>query len=110
MWLMLQQERPDDCVLATGEAHSVRAFAELAFAEAGFALEWRGEGNAELGIERGSGRTLVAVDPRYYRPTEVAHLLGDASKAERLLGWKPKVRFRELVAEMVAADRKALER
>jgi len=110
MWLMLQQERPDDCVLATGEAHSVRQFAERAFAEAGLALAWRGQGVAEEGIDPASGRRLVAVDPRYFRPTEVAHLRGDASKAERLLGWRARVGFRELVAEMVAADRQALGR
>jgi GDPmannose 4,6-dehydratase len=110
MWLMLQQERPDDCVLATGEAHSVRQFAERAFAEAGLALAWRGQGVAEEGIDPASGRRLVAVDPRYFRPTEVAHLRGDASKAERLLGWRARVGFRELVAEMVAADRQALDR
>jgi GDPmannose 4,6-dehydratase len=109
MWLMLQHERPDDCVLATGEAHSVREFAELAFAEAGLALEWRGGGVAEEGIDPSSGRRLVAVDPRYFRPTEVAHLCGDASKVARLLGWEPKVGFRALVAEMVAADRQALK-
>ena len=108
MWMMLNHGEPDDCVLATGEAHTVRAFAELAFAEAGFALDWKGQGAAELGIDRGTGRTLIAVDPRYFRPTEVAHLQGDASKAKRLYGWQAKIGFRELVAEMVAADRAAL--
>ena len=109
MWMMLRHERPEDCVLATGESHSVREFAELAFAEAGLELAWKGRGTDELGIDRKTGRTLIAVDQRYFRPTEVAHLEGDASKAHRLFGWQAKVGFRELVAEMVAADRAALD-
>ena len=110
MWRMLQQPAGDDYVLATGEAHSVRAFAELAFAEAGIGIEWRGAGVEERGLERGSGRELVAVDPRYFRPTEVHHLCGDATKARERLGWRPQTGFRQLVAEMVAADLAALDR
>ena len=91
---MLQQPAGDDYVLATGEAHSVREFAELAFAEAGIAIEWRGEGAGERGLERGSGRELVAVDPRYFRPTEVHRLCGDATKARERLGWRPQTAFR----------------
>jgi GDPmannose 4,6-dehydratase len=108
MWMMLRHERPEDCVLATGESHSVREFAELAFAEAGLDLAWQGQGTGEQGVDRKTGRTLIAVDRRYFRPTEVAHLEGDAGKARRLFGWQAKVGFRELVAEMVAADRAAL--
>jgi len=110
MWRLLQHESPEDCVLATGEAHSVRQFVELAFAEVGIALAWQGSGVEEQGIDAAKGRVLVSVDPRYFRATEVQHLRGDAAKAERLLGWRAKVSFRELVAEMVAADRAALER
>ena len=110
MWRMLQQPAGDDYVLATGEAHSVRAFAELAFAEAGIGIEWRGAGVEERGLERGSGRELVAVDPRYFRPTEVHHLCGDATKARERLGWRPQTGFRQLVAEMVEADLAALDR
>jgi len=109
MWTMVQHVRPEDCVLATGEAHSVREFAELAFAEAGMELDWRGSGSAELGVDRRSGRTLVAVDPSYFRPTEVNCLQGDAGKARTLYGWRPKTGFRALVAEMVAADRRLLD-
>ncbi|MCH9001631.1 MAG: GDP-mannose 4,6-dehydratase [Planctomycetes bacterium] len=104
MWLMLQQPEPDDYVLATGESHSVREFVELAFAEVGRSLEWRGEGLDEKGIEVATGRVLVEVDPRYFRPTELHSLRGDASKARRKLGWKPRIGFSELVREMVASD------
>jgi GDPmannose 4,6-dehydratase len=103
MWLMLQQEQADDYVIATGETHTVREFCELAFARAGMPLEWRGEGIEEQGVDA-SGRTLIEVDPRYFRPTEVDLLLGDASKAERQLGWKPRTTFRQLVDLMTDAD------
>ncbi len=104
MWLMLQQERADDYVLATGEAHTVREFVELAFAEAGIQITWQGEGVAERGLDAKTGKVLVEIDPRYFRPTEVDFLLGDPTKARNMLGWAPKTSFRELVAEMVAAD------
>lgn len=104
MWLMLQQDEPDDYVVATGETHSVREFATLAFAEAGIPLEWRGEGVEERGVRTDSGETVVEVDPRYFRPTEVDLLLGDPSKARRKLGWERKITFGELVTEMVNAD------
>jgi GDPmannose 4,6-dehydratase len=104
MWLMLQQPRPDDYVLATGETHSVREFIELAFAETGISLRWDGEGTQERGICQKTNRTLVQVDERYFRPTEVERLLGDPAKARAVLGWQHKIGFRELVREMVASD------
>ena len=104
MWRILQQPEPGDYVLATGETHSVRRFAELAFAEAGIALEWRGEGVDEVGVDRRSGRVIVRIDPEYFRPTEVDRLIGNAAKARRVLGWTHKVTLPELVAEMVASD------
>jgi GDPmannose 4,6-dehydratase len=103
MWLMLQQETPTDYIVATGETHTVREFCELAFARAGMTLTWRGEGESEVGVDA-DGRTVVEVDPRYFRPTEVELLLGDASKAARDLGWKPRTSFRDLVDLMVDAD------
>ena len=104
MWLMLQQDQPDDYIIATGETHSVRTFAELAFAELGMELEWVGSGVEEKGIDKATGRVLIEVDPRYFRPTEVDLLLGDPSKAKRVLGWEPKVKLPELVRMMVQAD------
>ncbi len=109
-WLILQQDTPDDYVIATGEQHSVREFVERAAAELGIALRWEGEGINERGICTRSGRCLVAVDPRYFRPTEVETLLGNPAKAKRQLGWAPKVTFDELVAEMVREDLKSAER
>jgi GDPmannose 4,6-dehydratase len=103
-WLMLQQDVPDDFVIATGEQHSVREFVELAGAELGMKIEWRGSGVAEQGVDVVTGKVIVKVDPRYFRPTEVETLLGDASKARAKLGWKPEKTFGELVAEMVATD------
>jgi GDPmannose 4,6-dehydratase len=103
MWLMLQQPEPDDYVLATGETHSVREFVERAFAHIGARIAWRGKGADEQGVDAG-GRVLVEVDPRYFRPTEVDRLIGDASKARRKLGWRHKVPFDALVREMVDAD------
>jgi GDPmannose 4,6-dehydratase len=105
MWLMLQQDEPRDLVLATGEMHSVREFVELAFAEIGRKIEWEGRGVNECGRCAQTGQVLVKVDPAYFRPTEVELLLGDARKARQLLGWKPRVTFKELVKEMVLADR-----
>lgn len=109
-WLILQQDTPDDYVIATGEQHSVREFVDCAAAELGIHLRWEGEGVAEQGIDPRSGRCLVAVDPRYFRPTEVETLLGNPAKAKARLGWTPRVSFAELVAEMVREDLKAAER
>jgi GDPmannose 4,6-dehydratase len=108
MWQILQQDAADDYVLATGETHSVREFAEAAFEEAGFGLQWTGDGGSEKGLDRKTGRVLVEIDPHYFRPAEVDILQGDASKAKAVLGWEPTVSFRELVAEMVAADLEAV--
>lgn len=104
MWRMLQQDAPDDYVLATGEAHSVREFVEAAFGEVGRSLLWQGKGEDEVGIDAKSSQLLVKIDPRYFRPTEAELLLGDASKAKRKLGWEHKTSFRDLVAEMVSSD------
>ena len=107
MWLMLQGERPLDYVLATGEQHTVREFAEEAFSMCGFSLEWKGSGESEQGVDAATGKTLIKVDPRYFRPTEVETLLGDASLARKNLGWAPKVGFKELVRMMVDSDLKS---
>ena len=124
MWLMLQQDNPDDFVIGTGESHSVREFCELAFREAGIEIEWKGSGTEEVGIFAGLsdslslpaagcplpvGATVVAIDPRYFRPTEVEFLLADVAKARETLGWEAKITFKELVGIMVAADLRALE-
>ncbi|MDX9860804.1 MAG: GDP-mannose 4,6-dehydratase [Rhodospirillales bacterium] len=104
MWRMLQQDEPDDYVLATGETHSVREFVELAFAEVGRTLVWTGKGVEEEGADGATGKVLVRIDPRYFRPTEVEFLQGDASKAHKKLGWRHRTGFRDLVREMVRAD------
>jgi len=104
MWKILQQPEPDDYVLATGEKHSVRQFVELAFARIGRTIEWRGAGVDEVGVDAAKGETLIKVDPRYFRPTEVDCLLGDPSKARLKLGWKATTRFEDMVAEMVDSD------
>ena len=104
MWKMLQQPEPDDYVLATGEKHSVRQFAELAFARVGRRIAWRGSGLDETGIEEATGKTLVRVDPRYFRPTEVDRLVGNPAKARRKLRWKATTRFEDMVSEMVDSD------
>jgi GDPmannose 4,6-dehydratase len=109
MWLMLQQKAPEDYVIATGEQHSVRDFVEAAAKEVGLAVTWKGKGAKEKGYDA-KGRAIVAVDPRYFRPTEVESLLGDATKARKKLGWTPKIRFKDLVAEMMREDLKAAER
>lgn len=109
MWRILQQETPDDYVLATGEVHSVREFVELAFKQIDRKIEWDGKGVAEKGYCSKSGDILVAVDPEYYRPTEVDFLLGDPEKAKRQLGWHHKTSFEQLVAEMVESDRVAIK-
>ena len=108
MWRILQQPAGDDYVLATGEMHAVREFVELAFAEIGRTIVWKGEEADEVGIDAKTGKILVSIDARYFRPTEVDELLGDPSKAHAKLGWHHKTTFRELVAEMVASDRKAI--
>ena len=108
MWMMLQQPRPDDYVLATGDSHTVREFVERAFAAIGRTIVWRGEGTRETGVDKANGKELVKVDPRYFRPTEVDVLIGDASKARAAFGWKHRVTFDTLVTEMVEEDRKTL--
>lgn len=104
MWLILQQEKPDDYVVATGETHTVREFVELAFSHVGIDITWEGEGIAEKGFDIATGKVLVEVDPRYFRPTEVELLLGDPSKAKEKLGWERQVTFQDLVRVMVEAD------
>jgi len=104
MWLMLQQDEPDDYVLATGKTTTVRCFVEWAFADVGITVEWVGEGVDERGVCAETGRTLIEIDPRYFRPTEVDLLLGDPSKAHKVLGWIHATEVRDLVREMVAAD------
>ena len=110
MWRILQQDAPDDYVLATGETHSVREFVELAFAEIGRTVAWRGSGVDEVGVDSASGEVLVRIDPRYFRPTEVDLLLGDPSKAHEQLGWRHETSFRALVQGMVAADLETIKR
>ncbi len=110
MWLMLQQDEPDDYVLATGEAHSVREFIEKAFAVIGRKIAWRGKGTDERGVDAKTGEVLVEVDPRYFRPTEIDLLLGDASKARARLGWTHRVSFDQLVSEMVKSDVELISR
>ncbi|MDO9299350.1 GDP-mannose 4,6-dehydratase, partial [Bradyrhizobium sp.] len=104
MYRILQADEPDDFVLATGETRSVREFVELAFAEIGRGVEWRGKGVEETGVDKKSGKTVVRIDPTYFRPTEVDLLIGEASKARDKLGWQPKTTFAQLVSEMVAGD------
>ncbi|MHB1651368.1 MAG: GDP-mannose 4,6-dehydratase [Desulfitobacteriaceae bacterium] len=104
MWLMLQQKEADDYVIASGETHSVREFVELAFRHAGFELEWSGEGVEEKGLDRTTGKVLVAVDPRFFRPAEIEVLLGNPAKACQTLGWERAVGFEELVRMMVEGD------
>ncbi|MBL0176399.1 MAG: GDP-mannose 4,6-dehydratase [Ignavibacteria bacterium] len=104
MWLMLQQDVPDDFVIATGETHTVRDFASVAFSELGIELAWEGDGETEAGRDRASGAVLVSVNPAYYRPTEVELLIGDPSKAKEKLGWQPKVTFEELARMMARSD------
>ena len=110
MWMMLQQETPDDYVVATGEMHTVREFIEKAFAHVGRVIEWRGEGVDEEGIDASTGKTVVRIDPRYFRPAEVEQLLGDPAKAKARLGWEPEVKFAELVKIMMEGDLRLLDR
>lgn len=104
MWLILQQDKPDDFVIATGETHSVREFVELAFAELGINIAWKGYGINEVGYDKDTGKELIFIDPRYFRPAEVDVLIGDCSKAYKAFGWKPKILFKELVKELVEAE------
>ena len=111
MWLMLQHDEPEDFVIATGQMHSVKEFCTLAFAEAGIDLRWKGEGIEEKGIDKATGQVLVEVDPKYFRPAEVEQLLGDPSKAKKLLGWNPqKTSFEDLVKLMVKHDMEFVKR
>jgi GDPmannose 4,6-dehydratase len=109
-WLMLQQSKPEDYVIATGEQHSVREFVERSAAELGITLRWQGSGQNEHAVDAATGRTVVRIDPRYFRPTEVDTLLGDASKARKQLGWVPEIGFAELVREMVESDLRLAQR
>jgi GDPmannose 4,6-dehydratase len=104
MWLMLQQDEPDDFVIATGETHSVREFVELAFREVGIYIDWKGKGVDEVGIDAKTGNILIEIDPRYYRPTEVELLIGDPTKAKEKLGWVAKIGFKDLTRMMVEED------
>jgi len=104
MWLMMQQEVADDYVLATGETHTVRHFCDLAFAQAGMTLEWKGEGVNEKAHDSKTGKILIEIDPKYFRPTEVELLIGNPAKAQKNLGWKHKYSLPELVQDMVKAD------
>jgi GDPmannose 4,6-dehydratase len=110
MWLMLQQDEPDDYVVATGETRTVREFADCAFRAAGLELEWEGEGVDEKGISKDTGKILVEVNPRFFRPAEVELLLGNPAKAEAKLGWKREISFQELVERMVRNDLNLVER
>jgi GDPmannose 4,6-dehydratase len=107
MWRILQQEEPSDFVLASGEAHSIREFCELAFAEIGVELKWEGSGDQEKAIDVATGKTMISINPEYYRPAEVDLLLGNPKRAEEVLGWKRKVDFPGLVKLMVAHDLEA---
>lgn len=109
MWLMLQQDKPQDYVVATGETHSVREFVELAFDVIGRKIEWRGEGVDEVGVESGTDIVRVRINPKYFRPTEVDLLLGDPTKVQQELGWRRKVSFSQLVEDMVTADIKLMQ-
>ncbi len=109
MHLMLQQSNPDDYLIATGESHSIREFAELAFKTAGYQIEWKGDGVNTTGIDRKTGKVLIAVNKEFYRPAEVDALIGRAEKSSKTLGWKPKITFAELAALMVEADIKRVE-
>ena len=109
MWMMLQQDQPDDYVVATGEMHTVREFIEKSFERVGRKIEWRGHGVDEVGIDGTTGKTVVKIDPRYFRPAEVEQLLGNPAKAKRQLGWEPEVKFAELVNIMTDGDLRLLD-
>lgn len=109
MWMMLQQKKPDDYVVATGETHTVREFIEKAFAHLDIKIEWHGKHEKEIGVNSANGKEIIKIDPRYFRPTEVDVLIGDPTKAKKQLGWVPKVKFEELVKIMVQADLELLK-
>jgi len=109
MWLMLQNDKPKEYVIATGKSHSVKEFTELAFKEVGIEIEWEGEGIKEKGINKKNGKIIIAIDPFYFRPTEINILTGDSSKAKKELNWKPKTKFKELIKLMMAEDIKRLK-
>ena len=109
MWMMLQQDKADDYVLATGESHTVREFIETAFSQINEVIEWKGNGVNEIGYSKDTKEELIEVDKRYFRPTEVNYLMGDSSKAKKILGWEAKIKFEELVKEMVKEDLKTVE-
>jgi len=104
MWLILQQKKPDDYVIATGKQHSVRYFCETAFRELGIELKWQGKGVDEKGIDKKTKKVLIEIDQRQFRPAEVDSLMGNSAKARQRLGWQPEINFKELVKEMVGAD------
>ncbi len=108
MWLILQSGKPDDFVIATGEMHSVKEFVEYAYKELGIDIEWHGEGVNEYGVDKSTNTTIIKIDPNLYRPTEVNLLLGDPTKAKKILNWKSKTSFSQLVKIMVEADFKAI--
>jgi GDPmannose 4,6-dehydratase len=110
MWRIVQQDKADDFVLATGETHTVRSFVDAAFRAVDIAIEWSGSGIDEKGIEAGTGRVLIEVDPRYFRPTEVDLLIGDPTKAREVLGWEPTITLSEMVTEMVTSDLDVVKR
>ena len=110
MWLMLQQDKPDDYVIATNETRTVREFAETAFKAAGIEIEWNGEGMDETGTDKATGKVVVRVNPKFFRPAEVDVLLGNPAKAESVLGWKREIPFAELVERMVKNDMAIVER
>ncbi len=109
MWMMLQQDEADDFVVATGEMHTVREFIEKSFAHVGRTIEWQGQGVDEVGIDTTTGKVVMRVDPKYFRPAEVEQLLGDPSKAKDKLGWEPTVKFEELVKIMTDGDLRLLD-
>ncbi|HBE02366.1 MAG TPA: GDP-mannose 4,6-dehydratase, partial [Spirochaetia bacterium] len=104
MWLMLQQKTADDFVIATNEMHSVREFCEYACKEAGFDIAWQGKGVKEKGLDKKTGKIIFEIDPKYFRPTEVELLIGDYSKAKKIMGWQPKTKFKDLVRLMMKYD------
>lgn len=110
MWMMLQQEKPDDYVVATGEMHTVREFIEKTFEHVEHPIEWKGKGVDEVGIDTKTGKTVMRIDPRYFRPAEVEQLLGDPSKAKKQLGWVPEVKFEQLVKIMIEGDLRLLDK
>ena len=104
MWKILQHNTPEDFVLATGKSYTVREFCEIAFKEVSITISWKGKGIQEVGINKDSGKVLIEIDKRYFRPTEVDYLEGDATKAKEILNWLPKITFKEMISEMVKKD------